>query len=209
MGSEYFARHPPLPLENFDLVIALDLVGHGLGGEGFPPAVRETLFVLGAELSEGTAGLVDKSPPVQGMIPRRVGINVLPPVSDYYPFQQRGIPFLFLTGGRWRHYHKSSDTPDHLDYGKMAATVGWLDQLVRLAVAFPAKRRFLSGGRDDQTTLQTLAEIVRALGRVWADAGKVVARIDALSASLAGSRLPPAAFSELLTLVALLEAALV
>jgi peptidase M28-like protein len=208
MGSEYFARHPPLPLENIDLVIALDLVGHAVGREGFPAEVRETLFILGAELSEGTPGMVDSIPPVKGMIPRRVGINVLPPLSDYYPFQQRGIPFLFLTGGRWRHYHKTSDTPDRLDYGKMAATVGWLEQLVRVAATSHVKRLFLTGGRDDQTTLRTLGEIVRPLVRVWPHAAKVLGRIDALSASLAGGRLPPSAFTELLTLVAVLESAL-
>jgi Zn-dependent M28 family amino/carboxypeptidase len=208
MGSEYFARHPPLPLEQIDLVVALDLVGHALGGEGFPAEVRDTLFILGAELSEGTASLVDSIPPAKRMTPRRVGINVLPPVSDYHPFQQRGVPFLFLTGGRWRHYHKTSDTPDRLDYGKMAATVGWLEQLIRLAASSPARRQFLAGGCDDQTTLWTLAEIVPPLVRVWPDAVKMLGRIEALSASLAGGRLSPAAFTELLTLVALLESAL-
>ena len=34
---------------------------------------------------------------VPGVHPLRLGINLIPPLSDYYPFQSRQVPFLFLT----------------------------------------------------------------------------------------------------------------
>ena len=40
------------------------------------------------------------------------GAEAVPPLSDYAPFWRRRVPFLFLTGGRWRHYHTPEDTPD-------------------------------------------------------------------------------------------------
>src|SRR5262249_44536347 len=40
------------------------------------------------------------------------------------------IPYLFLTCGRWEHYHQRSDTPDRLNYEKMGRI---RDYLIRLA----------------------------------------------------------------------------
>ena len=40
-------------------MICLDLVGHAVGPETIPDPVRNSLFVLGAERSEGTAAVVD------------------------------------------------------------------------------------------------------------------------------------------------------
>jgi hypothetical protein len=30
------------------------------------------------------------------------------------------VPYLFFSCGRWAHYHMETDTPDRLNYGKMA-----------------------------------------------------------------------------------------
>ncbi|MBI3726486.1 M28 family peptidase, partial [bacterium] len=59
MGSEVLAASGRLALDRVDLVVAMDLVGHAVGQDGFPSAVRESIFVLGAEKSAGTAALVD------------------------------------------------------------------------------------------------------------------------------------------------------
>ena len=42
------------------------------------------------------------------------------------------MPYLFLTCGRWQHYHQPTDTPDRLDYAKMGRI---RDYLVRLTEA--------------------------------------------------------------------------
>ena len=130
MGSQYFVQHSPVPLACIDQMICMDLVGHAVGPEAAPRAVRDSVFVLGAERSLGTATLVDaiEQP---GLVARRIDAEVIPPLSDYLAFWQAGIPFAFLTCGRWAHYHTPEDTPDKLDYSKMAAIASWLEQFVR------------------------------------------------------------------------------
>jgi hypothetical protein len=126
--------------------------------------VRDTLFVLGAERSEGTCELVDRlARAVPGVVARRLDAEVIPPLSDYWPFQERRVPFLFLTCGRWRHYHTPQDTPDRLAYGKIAATARWLEALVRAACARPEPRVRFTGARDDGSTLRTFVELLAAV----------------------------------------------
>ncbi|QRK12749.1 M28 family peptidase [Archangium violaceum] len=60
MGSEHFALHPTVPLDTIDLMVCMDLVGHALGPDEVPGEVRQSVFALGAERSEGTGALVDR-----------------------------------------------------------------------------------------------------------------------------------------------------
>ncbi len=165
MGSMHFAKSPPVPLDRIDMMVAMDLVGHALGPEGLPAGVRDTLFALGAERSEGTAAHVDAMGEAEeGVLVRRADAEIIPPLSDYYPFWQREVPFLFLTSGRTRHYHTPQDTPEKLDYAKMAATARWLERFVRETCARPGARiAFHPGRRDDAATLRSLASVTRLL----------------------------------------------
>ena len=168
MGSEHFAHHPTVPLETVDLMISMDLMGHAVGPEAAPPEVRQSVFALGAERSEGTGALVDRLARVEpGVVIRRMDAETVPPLSDYWGFWRRSIPFLFLTNGRWRYYHTPEDTPEKLDYPKINATARWLERLVREACARPEPQvRFLQGVRDDASTLRSIIDLVSKLERL-------------------------------------------
>jgi hypothetical protein len=172
MGSRHFAAHPPVPLDRIDMMVCMDLVGHALGPEGLPAEVRSSLFALGAERSEGTAGLVDRIADAEpGVIVRRADVEIIPPLSDYEVFWRRHVPFLFLTAGRSRNYHSPRDTPDTLDYPKMAATAAWLERFVRETCARPdGPVAFREGAADDASTLRSLVALTGALARVSAEA---------------------------------------
>jgi hypothetical protein len=192
MGSEHWARHPTVPLERVDLMVCMDLVGHALGPPGVPPEVSGSLFALGAERSEGTSALVDRLAPEPGLAVRRVDAEVIPPMSDYWAFWQRQVPFLFLTCARWRHYHTPEDTPEKLDLPKVAATARWLERLVREACARPEPRvRFLPEGRDDAGTLRSFASLTRPLAPLSPAAARALqAAEQLLQACDAQGRLP-------------------
>jgi hypothetical protein len=165
MGSVYFAKNPPVPLDRIDMMVAMDLVGHALGPEGLPAEVRSTLFALGAERSGGTAAHVDAIGGAEpGVLVRRADAEIIPPLSDYYPFWQREVPFLFLTSGRSRHYHTPQDTPEKLDFAKMAGTARWLERFVR-ETCRRSEPRIASHPerRDDAATLRSLSIVSRAL----------------------------------------------
>jgi hypothetical protein len=97
MGSEVFCRENRV--EAIDMMVCLELVGHSLGAEGMPAGVRESLFALGAERSEGTAAVLE-GVTVNGVEVRRADAEIIPPLSDYAAFWERERPFLLLTGGR-------------------------------------------------------------------------------------------------------------
>ena len=187
MGSEWYAAHPPVPLERIDAMLCMDLVGHAIGAAGLPAEVRGTVFALGAERSAGTGAHLDAIAHGEpDLWLRRLDAEIIPPLSDYAAFWTRAVPFVFLTCGRWQHYHTPEDTPDKLDYGKMAALARWLQRWTRETCARPEPRIEFKNERDDASSVRTLIAMTRALepvvpqamvGRQLAEA--LLARCDA------------------------------
>jgi Zn-dependent M28 family amino/carboxypeptidase len=210
MGSQHFVAHPAVPLDAIDLMVCLDLVGHALGPEGTPPEVRETVFALGAERSAGTAAHVDRlARATPGVVVRRVDVEAIPPLSDYHAFWQRAVPFVFLSNGRSRVYHTPDDTPDRLDFAKMAATAEWLTRFVRETCERTEPRIQWTGAADDAATLRTLAEIARALEAVAPEARRARAGAERLLAACdARGVLPDRHRGDLFRLVATMEGGL-
>ena len=200
MGSIVFARDPPLPLADVALAIIMDLVGHAIGPDAAPHPVRSSLFVLGAETSEGTAALVNAAARGEAAVTvRRVGIDIIPPLSDYEAFRRAGVPFVFLTCGRWRHYHETTDTPDRLDYAKLAGVSRFVQHLTRAAAARP-RPRVDPGARDHAGTVVTLLDLARALG-----ASAAVSRLQAIQSRVVAGKLGMNDWSQVLQLLAVLE----
>ncbi|MBP0015237.1 MAG: M28 family peptidase [Roseofilum sp. SBFL] len=62
--------------------------------------------------------------------------NFLPGVgwSDHWSFWQQGYPALMVTDTapfRYPYYHRAEDTPDKIDYGKLARVVAGLERVIR------------------------------------------------------------------------------
>jgi len=45
-------------------------------------------------------------------------------------FRENGVPYLFLSCGHWQHYHQVTDTPDRLNYKKMAYITHYASELL-------------------------------------------------------------------------------
>lgn len=164
MGSVHYVQHPPAPLEALDAMVCMDLVGHACGPADYPPHVRQALFVLGAELSAGLGALVDEvASQAQGVRPHRLGGDIIPALSDYHAFHQAGIPWLFLTCGRWEHYHEVTDTPEKLDYSKIESTADFLYDLTDRLRLRGEDYRFDPAARDDAATARSLLALARLL----------------------------------------------
>jgi hypothetical protein len=211
MGSQWWTKHPSVPLEKIDLMVCMDLVGHALGPEGLPEDVRGSLFALGSERSVGTGAVVDGIARAEpGLVVRRADAEIIPPLSDYDAFWKRGVPFVFLTCGRSARYHTPSDTPEHLAFEKMHATSRWLERLVRASCARPADRvQSTPNARDDASTLRSFADLVAPLAQLspLAAQGAETAR-SLLAECDASGRLPDALADQPSALVMALEQAL-
>ena len=133
------------------VAVVLDLMGHDLPVEMAGPLpfalpglrkLRELVFMTGAESHEALAQVVRET-----ALPKRLRLIAtrnenVGDMSDHHAFRIGGVPFLFFTCGRWPHYHEPTDTPDRLNYRKMARFTRYLEALVlRLAEADLTPRR--------------------------------------------------------------------
>lgn len=186
----------------------MDLVGHRFGPDTVPDEVGASLFALGSERSAGTPEFVASLKRAEpGVVVRSADADIIPPLSDYEPFWQRRIPFLFLSAGRSRVYHTPDDTPDKLDHGKIAATARWLTRFVR-ASRTREPTTFVEG-RLDRATLDELIEVIAALAAVAPEAAGALAYVQQLRGACArDGLLPEARRAELASIVGMLEARL-
>lgn len=205
MGSQEFVR---TNRDAIDFMVCMDLVGHRFGPDIVPDEVGDSLFALGAERSAGTYELVASLKRAEpGLVVRPADAEIIPPLSDYLPFWEQRIPFLFLSAGRSRVYHTPEDTPDKLAYPKIAATARWLTRFVR-AARERKTTSFVDSGLD-RATLDELAEVIDALAPLAPEASVAIDHVNHLRAACdRAGNLPTSRRSELGALVGMLEARL-
>jgi len=164
MGSVRFCEDQA-DKRGFHAALILDLVGHDVTLPQLrsltPARMRNLLFVQGAESHPALATLVENFSP-----PKSLGLiaalnEYMPDMSDHYAFRQRGVPYLFFSCGQWEHYHQSSDTPDKLNYRKMARIT---EALITLAEGVATADLAAPVPPRDFTVAMEVAMIKRALG---------------------------------------------
>ena len=114
-GSRWFAAHPPWPLEQVKLFITADLLGRSLGD-----LPLNSVFVIGSELAPNLREHMQRIGPPQGLEVHRLGVDLIGTRSDYGPFRDREIPFLFFSTGEHPDYHTTRDTADRINYEQLA-----------------------------------------------------------------------------------------
>jgi len=114
-GSRWFAAHPPWPMEQVKLFITADMIGRSLGNLPLP-----AVFVLGSEHSSKLVESMRQVGEPKGLEVARLGIDLIGTRSDYGPFRDRKVPFLFFSTGEHPDYHSPRDLPERIDYEKVA-----------------------------------------------------------------------------------------
>ena len=127
LGSQYYADHPVFPLETTVADINIDMIGRYDEAHADSSAY---IYVIGAgrispDLDSVTQAMnrfgddyaLDYTFDAEDD-PNRFYFR-----SDHYNFAKSGIPSVFFFSGVHEDYHRPGDTPDKLDYDKMA-TVG-------------------------------------------------------------------------------------
>ena len=112
-GSQAFVEAPPVALSRIKADINVDMVGRN--------AVDE-LSVTPAQI-EGAVGTLTRD---ARELASREGLTLTREAdkywtrSDHFTFAKRGIPCLFFFGGMHSDYHEPTDTPDKIDFEKIA-----------------------------------------------------------------------------------------
>lgn len=113
-GSMHFAAHSPLPFRRLKAFLTADMLGRSMAN-----VMDEYVFVLGSERSTHLRQLVEKTLPPQGLTVGRLGADLIGTRSDYGPFRDRNVPFLFFSTGQHPDYHSPTDLPERIDYRKL------------------------------------------------------------------------------------------
>ncbi len=169
MGSIYLMDHLPISTERVRLSISLDVLANR--------ALGENLFVLGAETCPDTAALVSGIRGDDAAVPTLASVAVIERApfrpspgkrfhkADYQSALKHEVPFLFITSGTSPTYHTPLDTPESLDYEKLAGVTRYVTGLVLAAANDASGISDFSGTAVDPTAdvtglLRMLAQVL-------------------------------------------------
>lgn len=136
LGSREFLKSGLVPPERIAALVVLDLVG----GRFFKHEA-DRVFIVGSESSSADVErAVSACAKRHGLDPLHASAALLEPYpgmarSDYGPFRDRKIPFLFLSTGTPWYYHTEHDDPEVIDFPKLARVGGLTRDLVADLVA--------------------------------------------------------------------------
>lgn len=157
LGSTHFAAHPPLPFHRLKVCLIADMLGRSMAN-----VMDEYVFALGSETAPRLRKLLEEVAPPQGLKAGRLGADLIGTRSDYGPFRDRRVPFLFFSTGQHPDYHQISDRPDRIDYEKLQRISVWIADLTRrLADDDVAPVWHGSEGDYDLEEVRTVQELVR------------------------------------------------
>ena len=157
-----------------------DLVGHDIT---FPKSVTKRLpaaklltspfapltFMTGAESHPELPKVLENIETPKGMKLIATLNEYVGDMSDHGIFRLNDIPYVFLSCGRWEHYHQPSDTPEKLNYQKMEAISDYLLDLCR-EVSTTIFTKGLSNGDsiefEKQTWKKALGFMRRPLAKI-------------------------------------------
>lgn len=154
-GSQWFAAHLPWPEKNVKLFLTADMIGRSLGNLALP-----SVFVLGSEHAPHLKTVLDEIGEPEGLEVARLGIDLVGTRSDYGPFRDRKIPFLFFSTGQSDVYHTPRDVPETIDYEKLARVTGLIERITVAAAnddVAPEWTDDLQPNLDEARTLNRIA----------------------------------------------------
>jgi hypothetical protein len=125
-GSRWFVAHPPVPQEQMKCLLVADMIGRSLAGLDL-----NTVFVLGSEHSPQLTTALDDAETPEALHIARLGIDLIGVRSDYGPFWNVEIPFLFFSSGEHPDYHKPTDTAEKIRYPQVVMVTDLVKQLTQ------------------------------------------------------------------------------
>ena len=124
MGSTHWYTHQREGAVH--CAVVLDLMGHDVA----IPGLGDLVFVTGMETDPGLDAVLTDAEDVDGVRLVPTLNRYIGDMSDHHAFREDERPYLFFSCGRWEHYHAPTDTPEKLNYVKMAAFADFLFQIL-------------------------------------------------------------------------------
>ncbi len=161
LGAFAFTLRDDFDPGNLAAVIDLDLLGRPNLG-----IMDDTLIAVGTEHDPQLRQAVYAAGRASGLRILPAGIDLVPPLGDYFAFEQYPAATILLTTGLYFDYHKPTDTPDKLDFRllnrSVDVAVATIEHLANRDAA-PAAQPATAADREElQAILTTLEEVLAA-----------------------------------------------
>jgi hypothetical protein len=153
-GSTWFAGHPPRPLSQVKLFITADMIGRALGD-----LPLKDIFMLGAEHGKGLAEVVAGVPRDEGLKVSRLGVDFIGTRSDYGPFRDAEVPFLFFSSGEHPDYHSPRDTADRIDFEKVTQVTRLVGEVAWTVANAETTPEWQGRGEPEVVEVETLVHV--------------------------------------------------
>lgn len=142
LGSRYFTKNSPFPMQNIMAMINLDMVGRlneaaavVVGGTG---TSTETESILTSVAADSKIKLAYS--------PEGFG------ASDHASFYAENVPVMFFSTGAHADYHTPADTPDKINYEGMMELIDLVEVLTQNLDNRSEKLVFTEAGPKERTT---------------------------------------------------------
>ncbi len=138
IGSDYFVKHSPVPLEKMVAMVNLDMVGR----------IRDQALYIGGQ---GTAadfdavlGHADMDSPLRL---KSIGRGGLGP-SDHMSFARRHVPVMFFFSGIHADYHRPTDTAEKINYEGIGEVADFTAKVIDGLTKMPHDAYVLEADKD-------------------------------------------------------------
>lgn len=163
-GSTRYTHKPVRPLAECAAFVTFDILGRDL-----MDATRGLLFCTGTERSDSLIDVVRKAKKPEGLQVLFAGADMVGRRSDFAPFMDKQVPFLFFSTGENRDYHQPTDTPDKIDLPKLAREATVLLDISRRVAAAP-RAKFLA---EPACRMDEVSSLAIALNQLLQDPKKL------------------------------------
>jgi hypothetical protein len=138
IGSEYFVKHPPVPLEKIVAMVNLDMVGR---------VHDQTLDIGGQGTAKDFDAILAQADLDSPLKLKSVGRGGMGP-SDHMAFAQRRIPVLFFWSGIHVDYHRPTDTADKINYEGIAEIADFTAKVIGGLTQMPHDPYIVQADKD-------------------------------------------------------------
>ncbi len=140
------------------LFTTADMVGRALGDLPI-----STVFVMGSEHGSTLPRVLNQVGEPKGLGIARLGIDLIGTRSDYGPFRDRQVPFLFFSTGQHPDYHKTTDLPERINYEQVASVASLVLEITRHVADSPDAPEWKAEVKPRLEEVRSLHRIARLL----------------------------------------------
>ena len=157
-GSKDFVKRSPLPLSGCAAFVTMDMLGRSLAD-----LIDGSLFVMGTENSAALDALVRAGPEPEAGKRVVLGIDLQPAQSDYVPFRDAKVPYVFLTSGACADYHRPTDVVARIQPAHLAARAAWIRRLTGSLLRMDTRPVWREGAPPSVGEIQGLQQVLQAV----------------------------------------------